>query len=761
LSLILYINGQQADLAPGTVIAQTRQVNDLSSLENRQAGYTNKFSLPKTAHNMRLMQHLTLPGNPSSIPYQKNECSLYSASGECFVYKGWAVITDGGDDFDAVIYDGIIDLYKAIEGLNLSALGDLLNLLSHEKTLEGVIDSWDISANKKYRYILADYNGETGDTSPSSGILPQVNIDYIVPSVNVAWLWEQVFTYFGIGFSGSVFDTENFKNLWMTYPKGTDSEDIVSPIFNTEQLTYENPITASASPFVAPYWQTMLLKFQDAEEQDPDYVYPSYLSYYIRVKEAGYYKMQVAGNINTQENVKILLAKNIDSTASNALNMLQPFVTLTQNQAHNIDFDITSGTFYLNANDRLSVLLRHHNGVNNALRFNSGNRWDSLGFTLNKVSLGDINFTEAFADFSIRDFLNEVVQRFGLTFFKDKYRNHYEFRTLSEILQNPDIADWSHKFSKKKSENYIYGSYAQQNWYRYAYNDKEGSYNDGAIPVPNVNLPESRDVLKSKIYSPEKLRTNYLGKQRNVYRLWDKEAVQNPAEGEDTVKYKPLDKRYCFLRAIGHSTRINLYSDALDIQEQSTLSWVESYSKLSFADILQDYYLPLMRILDKAQIVTAELWLTDADMVQLDFSRLYYIEQLSSHFILNKVNNYIPGKVTTCELVRVVYARPQVPPPALLVLSATATERNGRYRVTLEYSSNYTPAPGAIQPQYAPQAPGDLVWQDVPAADIVTPGNPVVFRNGTVDATPGHSFHLRVKDTQNNVISDVYSFNVL
>lgn len=707
---------------------------------------------------MRLMQHLTLPGNTSTIPYQKNECSLYSASGECFVYKGWAVITDGGDNFDAVIYDGIIDLYKAIEGKNLSALGPRLDPLNHEKTIDTVVDSWDAESNREYRYILADYNGKTGNTNPISG-LPQVNIDYIVPSVNVAWLWEQVFAHFDVTFSGSVFETENFRNLWMTYPKGTNSEDNVIPVFNTTQLSYQNPPENYNNRFADQYWRTLLLKYQNVAEQNTDYVYPGYSSYYVRVKEAGYYKLQLAGNINTRDNIKILLARNINNTSSGALDTLQPLVTLAQNQPRNTDFDITSNTFYLNANDSLSVLLRHHNGIQDAIRFNSGGGWENLSFTLSKVSLGNINFTEAFADFPIRDFLTEVVQRFGLTFYKDKYRNHYEFRTLQEIIQNPDITNWSSKFSKKISENYIFGSYAQQNWFRYAYNDKESSYHDGAIRVPNVNLPESKDVLKSKIYSPEKLRTYYLGKLRNVYRLWDKEAVENPAEEEDTVKYKPLDKRYCFMRAIAQNTPINLYSDFLNVQQYAPNALVESYWKLSFADILQDYYEPLMRILDKAQIVTAELWLSDADMVQLDFSKLYYIEQLSSHFILNKVNNYIPGKVTNCELVRVQYSRAELPQPAIVILSASAIPRNNRYKVTLEYSSNYTPGPLTFQ--YAPYTGDELVWQDVPQADIVAPGNPVAFRNGTVDATPGHSFQLRVADIQNSVYSDVYSFNVL
>src|SRR5690606_24210545 len=138
-----------------------RQVNDLNSLDDRQASYTNKFKLPKTSTNLKIMQFLTLPGNRSGIPYQKNECSLYSDSGECFVHKGWAVITDGGDTFEAVIYDGVIDLYKAIENKNLSYL--TLDEADHEKTVANVAGAMysPAAGYPPYTYIMADYNGKT------------------------------------------------------------------------------------------------------------------------------------------------------------------------------------------------------------------------------------------------------------------------------------------------------------------------------------------------------------------------------------------------------------------------------------------------------------------------------------------------------------------------------------------------------------------------------------------------------------------------
>ncbi len=103
LSLLLYINGQRIDLEPGQTIAQTKQVNDLNSLDNRQASFTNKFKVSKTSNNIKVMDFLTVTGNNSVVPYRENECSLFAENGECFIYKGRAVITEGGDDYDVVV----------------------------------------------------------------------------------------------------------------------------------------------------------------------------------------------------------------------------------------------------------------------------------------------------------------------------------------------------------------------------------------------------------------------------------------------------------------------------------------------------------------------------------------------------------------------------------------------------------------------------------------------------------------------------------
>jgi hypothetical protein len=684
LALLLYINKHLVDLDSNQVIAQTKQVNDLNSLDNRQASYTNKFRLPKTANNIRIMGFLTLAGNNSEIPYQKNECSLYSDNGECFVYNGWAVVTDGGDSFDAVVYDGIIDLYKAIENKNIAAVN--LEPLEHTKGLTAVMDTWNPNDELygKCRYILADYNGKTGYAPSLLGMPQRAAIDYLVPSVNVAWLWDRVFSMYGIGYSGSVFHTQQFKNLWMTYPKGLTTQDEGTEVFTCDSFTNA---TAPYDGFPK-YWRTYLFKYNPEDTAYLDYFVEHPQRYRLTAKESGYYRIDLKCNIRSYDNVRLFVVKNVSSTGNSYLDSLPEHKYFSQDLPKNTDFE-GSVVVHLEENESVSLLMRHHNGVNGRVILNNGS---SMETTITKLNLAEIDFSEAFADFSIKDFLSEVIYRFGLTLFKDKYADSYEFLTLQEVLQSPDPADLSRKFVKKLSENYIYGTYAQNNWFRYSYNEKENNHNDAYVSVQNVNLPESKDIIKSKVYSPEKEKSRYLRRSGNIYKLWEKEIDDDP-EAEVPVTYKPLDKRYYFLRSEAVDKTIRLRFDATN--ESATMSsyWVENYWKLSFTDSIADYYSTLGCLLNKTQLVTTELYLTDSDIANFDFRKLYYIEQLGGYFLMNKISNYVPGKPVKCELLRIAAYSPDTVARETITMTKVVT---GNFFVDVYFTAAAIPAAIAL-----------------------------------------------------------------
>ncbi|WP_294822641.1 hypothetical protein [uncultured Flavobacterium sp.] len=652
MSIVLYIRGQRADTDAGSVIAQTLQINDIASIQGRNASYTNTFRLPKTANNARIMNFMSLAGNNASLQYEKNECSLYSAeTGQCFIYKGWATITDGGEHYNVLVVSGIVDFYKAIENKTLSEIV-VPEHVTHTKSIGAVTASWGGSFNKPYRYILADYNGDTGNTQDNV-----VNIDYLVPSVRVKYLWERLFEQFGFTFSGSVFDTQAFENLWMTFPKGLKTSESETLIFEATEFAY--PFSTNG------LHRRHYLKYQQAAVNT---MAPATLNTHLRPGQAGSYRVEVSGSIDSRQlygslallKSKLYLGKNSEGLVPHGVAELDFILDKIE---PNQDFE-ASKVVNLGANDSICILVKQATGTSSNHGFSLFPGDTELTVKIFRQEQSSIDFGSALIDFPVKDFVNEIVNRFGLTIYPDNVTGSYSFLTLQEVLQGAEMADWSAKLVKKISENYIYGSYAARNWFRYNYNDKEESHNDWFLEVSNVNLPDSRDAFKSKIYSPESLynSVSYLNRNSNVYKLWDKEPATDPETGEDLTKYKALDKRYYLMRAEDQWGQLSMQSKILEQQQPYYGPYlVESYWKLPFYDIMQDYYAPLRRVLDTSMIVTAELWLTASDICDFDFKKLYYFEQFSNYFLVNKINNFIPGKPAKVELVRVLYdVQPEV-----------------------------------------------------------------------------------------------------
>lgn len=649
MSTILYINGNLLDLEPRSVIAQTKQINELTSIENRKCNHTNIFKVPKTANNIKALQFLTFAGNQSPVPYQKNECSLFSSSGECFIYKGWAQVADDGSNYEVVIYDGIIDLYKAIENKTLSNLD--LSELQHQKTVANVIASW--IEDLPYRYILADYNGDNGDTSNGT-----VNIDYQVPSVNVKWLWDRIFEKFEFTYSGTIFETEDFTNLWMTV--AVEDNQL---IFDADDYSF---VTPSNPYFYAQFNSAATNELEDTPE-----------NIHMKVSESTTYGITVRGVLfgrgidGDMKDARVRLCKNsigenpgdafINQVTSGGYRVLGE---AAENISYGDEFEIQSAPFDLEAGESICIVItRSEDGEGGFQLYESDD--NQLDVQLYRVDPNVIDFAEAFKDFSIKDFLNEIVNRFGLTLYADKYSNNYEFRTLHEQLITAPKVDWSDKFANKLKENYIRGAYAQRNWFRYNYNDKEATHNDWYIEVFNVNLPDSKDAVKSKIYSPERLKSTFLNEQTNVYKLWEKEIVEGSDGSPESIKYTPLDKRHYFTKASLQDSLLTVKSKIVIDGSPTNVWYRENYIGLKWDEIIDKYYTPLRQVLDFSQIVTLELYLKDTDVVNFDFRKLYYFEQLSAYFYMNKISNFVTGKTVTCEMVKVhrnLVIEPTVPP---------------------------------------------------------------------------------------------------
>jgi len=604
----LFILGQEIELKNDGKLAQTKQVNDILSLSTRQTNYTNSFSITRTAKNIRTFEGLGIIGNDSNVPYQKNVASLFNDAGECFVFEGWAVVSETAKDFKCNIYDGNLEVYKVIENKTLADLD--LTALSHSKTTAEVVSTFDNS--KPYKYIIADYNGMAlYDTN-------KINIDSLVPSVKVSWLVDKIETYSGFTFNGSFKTDPDYLNLFMTYPKGTPSNLGTTDIFISTALTPDTPLLT-----VGTYSTLVDLTLTNANKD-----FNSLENHSVKIE------INSAFTFNAEDRY------GVSYIASGNIYMKKNGIDITV-------IPINSGYSELNTILNINDVVTFYAVVDAETPLAITGSFTDI--KIKKYNSLSIDFLEELKGFSMRDFMNEIIWRFGLTLFKEKYTNIYDFKSISEITNFENTIDWSNKFVSKEGEKYIFGSYAQNNWMRYKYNDDNANHNDGYLSIDNKNLDDSKTVIPSKIYSPELSFSDSIGFTSRVYKLWDKEPKDN-----GTTTYKPLANRFYFMRSIENTfdSPVTIGSPSLVTSTTVTVAPIESFTGLSFKEIISKYYPDIKKILNKTQVLNVKLNLKDSDVTDVDFSVPYYFKQLGGSFMLNKISNFIPGKETTVELIR-------------------------------------------------------------------------------------------------------------
>lgn len=645
----LFINEKELQLTEDTKIAQTKQVNNLMSIETRQCNYTNSFKIKKTKPNIATMEMLGVIGNLSNIPYGVNRVDLFGDTGECFVYQGRCTVTTSDPDFyELQILDGNVDIYKSMSNDKLSVLD--LTSITHERTVANIISTWSESSVLNYKYIVADFNGKS---TTDEGYL---NADFLVPSVRVSYLWDAIFSFYGFTYSGVFFDSPRFKNLWLTYPKGVQ-------INNSENITMFDSDDFYFKTSFGNYYKGKGA-FMSFNTSTVNIIESTVGNLAFKISETGTYRFKVNGRLNLRPRspfwngkefpFRITLGKNLTGSINRDTNAesYTDWITLASNILVNGDgggaeFDKET-LAKIEGGDTIYLMVKQD--IFSEWFITDNEEFGSdLTFLIEKVTDEAVDFGEALQDFGVKEFFNEIITRHALVPIKDKYTNNYSFYTMDVLINKTDSLDWSDKFVEFEKENYLYNSYEQRNYFRYKYDTKESEHNDGYLSVNNLNLDDKKTVYQSQLYSPESVPTDLLEIKTNVYRLWDKKL-----DKDSNISYDSLDKHFYFLnyniRNYAGTLKSELYN-----QQSGFISYpMESFNDLSYYNAILNNYKGMSRLLNRSSIVTAKFKLNDYDITNLDFSRKIYSKQLGYDFFINKVMNYLDKtKPVSLELVRI------------------------------------------------------------------------------------------------------------
>lgn len=631
----LFINGHQIDLYKEAAITYTKQVNSLNDLSSRQSNYTQAFRVPTTEKNRLFFKGLGIVGSKSNIPYQKNDVRLFGEN-VCIIFKGRVEFKSTELGYTINTYDGNLDFFKVMDNLNFDDIP--LPELDHTKDVATIKSNW-LDEQAPYEYLIADYNGKTHF---SNGNTTYINTDYLVPAVSVKFLWERLFEHFEFTFDGTIFQDEEFKNLYLTFPKGTVSGETGDRCFNLK-FPSQTMIAFPLQRDPVNWLFSGMFDYETEIDQGTvvDNTYSSgYYSY--KVPESGYYNLEVTGSFHPRAKKGVqgyfFMAFDMDEyPLDQVLGLMRKewriagpgVMPADQNGVFQIDY---KKSFSLYAGQTITFVYDKTKDVN------SDDTTLDFDFTVSRINQTAIDQFQFFKGLTPKDFYKEILWRFGLTPYPSKDRNHLDFLTWQERI-NGVIEDWSDKFIKSNGESYVYNGYAKNNYYRFKYNEEGDEFNDGILRIQNENLNEKTDIITSKTYSVEKFPTpfNISGNLQNVPKLelWKKEVKEENGVAE--IEYKSRDSRFTFLRKKTLNTPADIGSEQLGVYSNASKVVVAENANYSNQRVIDKRYGPLNSLFYRTLIIKATFDLTEAEYDNFDLKARIFVKQLGGEFIVNKI----------------------------------------------------------------------------------------------------------------------------
>lgn len=252
------------------------------------------------------------------------------------------------------------------------------------------------------------------------------------------------------------------------------------------------------------------------------------------------------------------------------------------------------------------------------------------------------DFASILPDIDQKQFVKEVIWRYGLMFRKIRNESEYEFKYIKDVLVDKENSvDYSDNFVSKKKGSFRLGKYAKKNWLRYNESNDGTTNQDGSIDVSIENLGGSKDIMKS-VFNANVNITPFNYFEVPVFEIDTENDSINITEQKPWIaKIEFIQDSNSFLDEDGE---FRVYSGDKPFAK---------FTNLSFRRQIYFNYREIREVISKAKVFEVLMKFNPEEIYQFNFLKLLYIKQLGSYFYANKIKGYKPDTVSTVELVKI------------------------------------------------------------------------------------------------------------
>lgn len=655
----LYIDGQLCDLSPETVIAVTKQVNNIADIESKFGDLTNEFSLPFTKNNDLIFGFSKRVESGSSSPYQKLTAKFVD-NGVEIIMGGYASLNSAKTDYKLVVYSNNSSFFQDIKNKRLQDLD--LSDLNHTWGLSAIHTSRTNTTG--YKYSIIDYGkmfDVFGDVILTKELFPSFFAHYLVEKI--------ISGLDGWTVEGAVLEQELYQKLkldWSNDNWERPKSETDLYLVNTKQsegvdqtMVY---IRDSESGIPALYYPYPLEASDDNVYQNFEYVVPFDVRLNLFIDLA--LSWEVTGNATGTSG---LIHFQVFNETQNSLIIDQAIVVIDT-------FTASSGVY---PETPVSILGNgHHQALNELveagdvlqIRLGINGEFDievvvnkfELKIEANKAIGQDEYFVlqNQLPDITQGDFLIGVMNIFGIVPISNSFNKTIEFRRFQELGDNiPSAIDMSEFYIDSPDGDDIqfraegYGQVNNLKW------DQDENVltglGDSSFDIADELLPEEIDVVKSIFGASEMIVKDFPDGTFNAPLI---NKVSYDDDGnlviESTSIRLSIDDTQNSSFAITYSdgTNINTFSTSVPFcyfilpNKEINLDW---------AFLKEEYYSVLVQILQNYKKISPIFTLKAPEVQALDHFVPWYISKYSANFFPMKISDYKDNRPTVVELIKI------------------------------------------------------------------------------------------------------------
>lgn len=611
------------DLLPGEVVAITKQVDDLGELKDRQSDFTNKIKLPPTANNRKLYDHADIIGSQSVKPYRRLTASIID-HGVPTMANGYAIL-DG--DYQATLYAATVDFFARLEGLTLRDLD--LSDMDHAWTLAKVTASFAHTYTTGYIYPIIDYNGMPNTRD--------IDVREILPAVFARTIWDRIHSEAGYTWTGDLLTSGRFLQLILPFipGPGAHGDNNISPRVNVG-VSLSSPLSISMGASVV-VWQNVVSSATPANYNNSNGVFTFIDKVTVR------FDFDISLQNTTGGGIDVIISSSTTGaieqvTVPASTTLPHTFSwTGTFEEAEAIHFEIEATNFGVDLLSGSGVEAVFISGSPGGIAFGAANNYISMAGIVPEMKQ--------------KDFVKAIWQMFSLVPTPDPVTNNIHYNWRGDLTENiKDARDWSAKIDMKSvSVEYRHGDYGQINWLKYKEDDDDiGELGNGSFTVDDQTLEQERDIIELP-FAATRMVTRLAG---DLVPYIDAIDAGGDFENEVEPRILVLDKQTLIGNGID-------YTDGTTTTNQDTnLPYAyfihpDKTESIGFENNLIDTYYPqLASMLDKVKKVTALFNLSRKDIQKVDHFIPIWLAQYGHYFYLNKIDDFVSGRLTKCTLIR-------------------------------------------------------------------------------------------------------------